>query len=147
MSGVRASCDDNELLDSETVICESQASSFLGPRRAQRCICCVCWRLGLAVDDELAGGEQLDASSGCQAEVDAVRACVDAGSSASTHPLTDALAICAALDGYATLRPAFPRFQWPTPAEFVDKILNDGRHIPATLAVAQPGAPAIQTRS
>ncbi len=56
--------------------------------------------------------------------VAAVRDCVSAGQIASDDPRGDALAIWAALHGYATLRVSMPRFDWPDPQVALDRILS-----------------------
>ena len=45
--------------------------------------------------------------------VEAVRACVDAGDSASTDPVGDAVSLWVALHGLAHQRAVIPNFPWP----------------------------------
>jgi AcrR family transcriptional regulator len=52
-----------------------------------------------------------------------VQACVDAGISASDDPARDAIAIWAALHGFATLRSFRPLFPWPETDTMVDRIV------------------------
>jgi AcrR family transcriptional regulator len=55
--------------------------------------------------------------------VASVQACVDAGISASGDPARDAVAIWAALHGFATLRSFRPQFPWPDTDTMLDRIL------------------------
>jgi AcrR family transcriptional regulator len=65
--------------------------------------------------------------------VNAVRECVSAGEIVSDDPEADAVALWAALHGYATLRPSLPYFEWPAPEAAFDRILS-------RFAPAVPGA-------
>jgi AcrR family transcriptional regulator len=56
--------------------------------------------------------------------VNAVRECVSSGQIASEDPEADAVALWAALHGYATLRPSLPHFDWPAPEAAFDRILS-----------------------
>jgi AcrR family transcriptional regulator len=56
--------------------------------------------------------------------VASVQACVDAGISASDDPARDAVAIWAALHGFATLRSFRPQFPWPGPDTMLDRIVS-----------------------
>jgi AcrR family transcriptional regulator len=55
--------------------------------------------------------------------VASVQACVDAGISASDDPARDAMAIWAALHGFATLRSFRPQFPWPAADTMLDRII------------------------
>jgi len=55
--------------------------------------------------------------------VASVQACIDAGISASDDPARDAVAIWAALHGFATLRSFRPQFPWPDTDTMLDRIV------------------------
>jgi AcrR family transcriptional regulator len=55
--------------------------------------------------------------------VASVQACVEAGVSASDDPVRDAMAIWAALHGFATLRSFRPQFPWPGTDTMLDRII------------------------
>jgi len=55
--------------------------------------------------------------------IGSLRACVDAGISASTDPELAATAIWVALHGFATLRPHTPSFRWPDTDVLLDQII------------------------
>jgi AcrR family transcriptional regulator len=61
--------------------------------------------------------------------VSAISDCISAGQIASDDPRADAVAIWAALHGYATLRASMPHFDWPDPEVALDRILS--RYAPA----------------
>jgi AcrR family transcriptional regulator len=63
--------------------------------------------------------------------VDAVKGCVDAGTSASTDPFGDATAIWVAMHGYATLRPSRPAFPWPDSDATLNRIVGALAGLPA----------------
>jgi AcrR family transcriptional regulator len=56
--------------------------------------------------------------------ISGVRACVEAGISASADPKLAATAIWVALHGFATLRPHTPSFGWPDPGALLDRIID-----------------------
>jgi AcrR family transcriptional regulator len=56
--------------------------------------------------------------------VASVQACVEAGISASDDPARDAMAIWAALHGFATLRSFRPQFPWPDTDTMLDRIVD-----------------------
>jgi AcrR family transcriptional regulator len=55
--------------------------------------------------------------------VASVQACVDTGISATDDPARDAMAIWAALHGFATLRSFRPQFAWPSTDTMLDRIV------------------------
>ena len=55
--------------------------------------------------------------------VDSIKACADAGRSASTDPSVDAAAVWVAMHGYALLRTALPGFTWPAHEQMFDRIV------------------------
>jgi AcrR family transcriptional regulator len=63
--------------------------------------------------------------------VDAVKGCVDAGTSTSTDPFGDATAIWVAMHGYATLRPSRPAFPWPDSDATLNRIVAALAGLPA----------------
>ena len=65
--------------------------------------------------------------------VNMLQECVSSGQIASDDPEADAVALWAALHGYATLRPSLPYFDWPAPEAAFDRILS-------RFAPAVPGA-------
>lgn len=56
--------------------------------------------------------------------VDGIGACVAAGRSDSTDPFADAVALWAALHGYATLRQGQPHFPWPDDDALQDALVD-----------------------
>ncbi|HUB38019.1 MAG TPA: TetR/AcrR family transcriptional regulator [Streptosporangiaceae bacterium] len=56
--------------------------------------------------------------------IDSLRACVDAGISASTDPELGATAIWAALHGFATLHADMPGHPWPDTDALLDRIID-----------------------
>ncbi len=56
--------------------------------------------------------------------ISSVRACVEAGTSASADPRLAATAIWVALHGLATLRPQTPSFDWPDTGALLDRIID-----------------------
>jgi AcrR family transcriptional regulator len=53
----------------------------------------------------------------------AIRGCVAAGVSESTHPVDDAIAVWVALHGYVGLRTAVPDFPWPPGDTLLDVLI------------------------
>jgi AcrR family transcriptional regulator len=70
--------------------------------------------------------------------VNAVRECVRSGEIASDDPRADAVALWAALHGYATLRASLPLFDWPAPEVAFDRIFS--RFAVASRDPSEPGA-------
>ena len=56
--------------------------------------------------------------------IGSLRACVEAGISASADPKLAAAAIWVALHGFATLRPSTPGFDWPDTGALLDRIID-----------------------
>ena len=56
--------------------------------------------------------------------LDAIRDCVDAGSSSSTRPVDDATAVWVALHGYVGLRTALPDFPWRPDDSLLDVLVD-----------------------
>jgi AcrR family transcriptional regulator len=70
--------------------------------------------------------------------VAAVRACVDAGISASDDPVRDATALWVALHGFATLQSLLPGFPWPAVDTMLDRIVTGLSQINDAQPAAQP---------
>ncbi|MEU1040931.1 TetR/AcrR family transcriptional regulator [Streptomyces sp. NPDC005907] len=68
------------------------------------------------------GSADLSGLQAFQTLVDNLHACVEVGSSASTDPFADAVALWTALHGQVSLRAALPAFPWP-PTDTVEQMV------------------------